>query len=251
MTRHRIAILLLCVAALTGCATTAGPSAAPPPATTKAPAAAPPVTTAALPEPEVMEVNKAVMVTVELDFGGRVPTIAEAIKEIERRHAPDDKQGRTFAILDAYGEPTPDGKKLHMSMHISSEKTGTGTLVFRRTGQVLWHGRIVPGGAPPPMGGKQLRIMVDDGKGNTRLLDGSKQPPTILDAIVNDLKVPLRDFWGDGQEREVTFVYSACGCPVKVMAKRVGEKTMRTKDLPVIFPDDPAVAATIYQLMGW
>jgi hypothetical protein len=248
MATHRYLSLLLC-AALTGCATAEQSTAPPAPTAAKAPAPAP----VALPEPEIFEINKAVMVTVELDFGPSVPTIAEAVKQIERRYAPDDKQGRTFAILDAYGEPTPDGKKLHLSMHLSSEKTGTGTLVFRRTGEVLWHGRIVPGGAPPPMGGKQLRIMVDDGKGTgtSRLLDGSKQPPTILDAIVNDLKVPLRDFWADGQEREVTFVYSACGCPVKVMAKRVGEKTMRTKDLPVIFPDDPAVAATIYQLMGW
>jgi hypothetical protein len=38
---------------------------------------------------------------------------------------------------------------------------------------------------------------------------------------------------------------------VKVTAKRVGDKTVRTKDLPVIFPDDPSVAAIITRLMGW
>ena len=52
-----------------------------------------------------MEINQAVMVTQELDFGKPVPTIAEALQSIERRHQPDDGVGRTFAILDAYGEP--------------------------------------------------------------------------------------------------------------------------------------------------
>ena len=60
-----------------------------------------------------MEVAKAVMVTAELDFGPKVPSIAEALNQIERRYQPDDGQGRTFAVLDAYGEPTPDGK-LHI-----------------------------------------------------------------------------------------------------------------------------------------
>src|SRR5882724_11854265 len=32
-----------------------------------------------------MDVNQAVMVTVELDFGPSVPTIAEALREVERR----------------------------------------------------------------------------------------------------------------------------------------------------------------------
>ena len=72
-----------------------------------------------------MDINQAVMVTVELDFGPSVPTIAEALREVERRYQPDDGAGRTFAILDAYGEPTPAGK-LHMSMHVSSEKPGIG-----------------------------------------------------------------------------------------------------------------------------
>ena len=49
----------------------------------------------------------------------------------------------------------------------------------------------------------------------------------------------------------MTFIYSACGCPVKVMCRRVGERTVRTKDMPVIFPDDPAVVGVITKLMGW
>src|SRR5258705_10419765 len=56
-----------------------------------------------------MDINQAVMVTVELDFGPSVPTIAEALREGERRHQPDDGAGRTFAIPDASGETTPAG----------------------------------------------------------------------------------------------------------------------------------------------
>jgi hypothetical protein len=194
-----------------------------------------------------MEVAKAVMVTVELDFGPRIPTIAEALAQIERRHQPDDGRGRTFAILDAYGEPTADGK-LHMSMHVSSEKPGLGSLVFRRTGDVLWQSRI---NGAPVSGNKNLTIVLNDGKGSEKLIDGSGNPAGIMDAKIKDLGVPVREFWPEGAEREITFIYSACGCPVKVMARRVGERTVRTKELPVIFPDDPAAVEVISRLMGW
>jgi hypothetical protein len=195
-----------------------------------------------------METAKAVVVTVEIDYGPSPPTIAEAIKDVERRYAAADGRGRTFAILDVLGEPTPDGK-LRMSMHISSEKPGTGSLVWKRTGQVLWRVRIE--GNPADSTTRQLGIFVKDDRGADRVIDGSNGPSSILDARVRDLGVPVRDFWPDGQEREVTFVYSACGCPVKVMARRVGERTVRTKELPVIFPDDPAAVATIAGLMKW
>ena len=197
-----------------------------------------------------MEVAKAVMVTVELDFGSKVPSIAEGLKEIERRYAPDDGQGRTFAILDAYGEPTPDGK-LHMSMHVSSEKPGTGALVFKRTGEILWQSRIVASSNAPAFSGKNLTILLDDGAGKTLMVDGSKNPATILDAGLRDSQALVRDLWPDGAERELTFIYSACGCPVKAMVRRVGDRTVRTKDLPVMFPDDPAAMRLISQLMGW
>ena len=199
-----------------------------------------------------MEVAQAVMVTSELDFSNKPPTIAQALLEIERRYEPVDGRGRTFAILDAYGEPTVDGK-LHISMHVSTEKPGVGQLVFRRTGETLWKIRIVPATHPPSssFAGKNLLIMLDDGHGKEYLLDGSKTSGSILDAVVRDLALPVRDFWPDGAERVATFFYSACGCPVKVMVRRVGEKSVRVKELPVIFPDDPAVAATIGRLMGW
>jgi hypothetical protein len=212
-----------------------------------------PVRPGAIPtnEPPTMEINQAVMVTVELDFGPKVPSIAEALTEIERRSQPDDGVGRTFAILDAYGEPTAGGKKLHVSMHVSSEKPGLGTLIFKRTGEVLWQNRIVVGTNATTFQGKNLLILLDNGAQRTFTVDGSQNPASILDASIKELGLPVNQFWPDGAEREVTYIYSSCGCPVKVMARRVGDRTVRTKDTPVIFPDDPAVVAVITRLMAW
>ncbi len=195
-----------------------------------------------------MEVAKAVMVTAELDFGPKVPSIADALNEIERRYQPDDGQGRTFAVLDAYGEPTPDGK-LHISMHVSSEKPGGGQLIFKRTGEVLWRGKI--NSTSQPIQPKNLTILLDNDKGTTLTVDGSNNPSSIIDAKVKPGDLPVRDVWPDGQERELTFIYSACGCPVHVLAKRAGDRTLRVKDTPVIFPDDPAVVTVIARLMRW
>jgi hypothetical protein len=198
-----------------------------------------------------IEMNKAVMVTVELDFGPNIPTIAEAMNHIERRSEPADGVGRTFAVLDAYGEPTPDGK-LHISMHVSAEKPGIGSIVFRKTGEVLWRSRIVRGtNDVKNFQGKNLLVLVDNGQGKSWTVDGSSNPLSILDANVKELGKPLRDVWPDGEEREMTFIYSACGCPVKAMTRRVGDRTERTKDLPVMFPDDPAAVEVISRLMRW
>lgn len=209
-------------------------------------ASAPP---AASPTLNKMNVAQAVMVTEELDFGLPVPSIAQALSEIERGYAPDDGQGRTFAILDAYGEPTPDGK-LHISMHVSSEKPGTGYLRFKRTGKILWQARIGnPGDAPA--GAKNLLIYLDNGAGGTFVLDGTRSGASVLDGFLKDSQQKVRDVWPDQTVREITYVYSACGCPVKVLVRRVGERTERVKDTPVIFPDDPAAVQTIAQLMKW
>jgi hypothetical protein len=199
-----------------------------------------------------LEVAQSVMVTVELNFGQAIPTIAGALQEIERHYDPVDGLGRTFAILDAYGEPTAAGK-LHISMHVSAEKAGLGSLVFRPTGDVLWKSRIVPATSRPAssFAGKNLLITISNGQGKPYLLDGSKGSRSILDATVRDLNIPVREFWPDGAEREATFFYSACGCPVTVTAVRFQDKTVRTKELPVIFPDDPAIARAISRLMGW
>lgn len=198
------------------------------------------------------EVNQALMVTVELDFGGPPPTIAEALNSIERRHQPDAGSGRVFAILDAYGEPTADGKKLHMSMHISTEKPGVGSLIFKRTGETLWSSRVVAStNVHSSFSGGALTILFDNGSGKMFTVDGSKSPETIIDAGIKEAGQPVRDLWQEGAEHEMTFIYSACGCPVKVTCRRVGERTVRTKDMPVIFPDDPAVVGVITKLMGW
>lgn len=199
-----------------------------------------------------IEVNQALMVTVELDFGGKVPGVAEALREIERRHQPDDGAGRVFAILDGYGEPTPDGKKLHLSMHLSMEKPGTGSLVFKKTGETLWSGRVIPTtNAPSPFGGRSLTVLFDNGSGKLLTVDGSTNPTSLLDATLKESGQLLRDAWADGKEAEITFIYSACGCPVKVLCRRTGDRTVRVKEMPVIFPDDPAVVEVITRLMRW
>lgn len=206
-----------------------------------------PSPTGASSDVQTMEVAKAVMVTVELDLGKKIPTIAEALGEIERRHQPDDGQGRTFAVLDAYGEPTPEGK-LHISMHVSSERPGTGSLIFKRTGEVLWTAKII---GQPVSSIKNLTILIDDGAGKTFTIDGSNNPQSILDAKIQGRSETVRELWPDKAEREFTFIYSACGCPVKVKVKRAGDKTIRSSDTPVIFPDDPAAVVTISRLMRW
>jgi hypothetical protein len=203
-------------------------------------------------EPIKMKIAQAVMVTVDLDFGDRIPSIAEAIQQIERGYAPDDGVGRTFAILDAYGEPTPDGKKLHMSMHVSSEKPGMGTLRFKGAGELLWRARIGdPGDAPAGQKNLMIYLSKGTGDGGVYVLDGTRGGDSVLNAYLQNSQQRARDVWPDGAERELTFVYSACGCPVKVMCRRVGERTVRTKDTPVIFPDDAAVVMTISNLMKW
>lgn len=199
-----------------------------------------------------IEINQALMVTVELDFGPKMPGIAEALRDIERRHQPDSGTGRVFAILDAYGEPTPDGKKLHLSMHVSTEKPGIGSLVFKRTGEVLWSSRVVPStNAASKFSGTALRIFLDDGAGKLLTVDGSNNPSSVLDASIEEAGQPVSVMWPDGAEREVTFIYSACGCPVKVKCQRIGDRTIRTRELPVIFPDDPSAVTLISRLMRW
>ena len=197
--------------------------------------------------PIQMKVAQAVVVTEEFDFGGRVPTIAEAIQQVERSYQPDDGVGRTFAILDAYGEPTPDGK-LRMSMHLSSEKPGMGFLKFK--GRTFWRARIGNPG-DPAAGAKNLSIFLANGAGGNHVLDGGRRSGNVLDVFLQNSQQRTRDVWPDGAEREVTFIYSACGCPVKVMVRQQGDRTVRTKETPVIFPDDPAAVTTISNLMKW
>lgn len=207
----------------------------------------PPSTTASPAGQQTMQVAQAVMVTANLSFPEGPPSIGDALLQIERRYEPADGTGRTFAILDAFGEPSADGK-LHISMHVSSEKPGKGSLIFKPTGEVLWQGTIAGSSAAPT---KNLTIYVADEAGTSWIVDGTGDPSSVLDAKLRDKAMRVKDLWPDGAEREVTFVYSACGCPVKAMVKRQGERTVRTKTLPVLFPDDPGAVQTISRLMGW
>jgi hypothetical protein len=193
-----------------------------------------------------MDVAKAVMVTVEEDFGKNA-TIASAITQVERRYKADDGSGRTFAILDAYGEVMPDGK-VHMSMHVSSEKPGTGQIIHKKTGKVLWDAKINPVSVPPPP--KALRIIVEGAPGGSFNVDVISAN-NILNATASGKGMPVMNLWPDGAEMEVTFIYSMCGCPVKAKVKRMGDKTVRTNDMPVMFPDDPDALKTIAKFMKW
>ena len=138
-------------------------------------------------------------------------------------------------------------------MHVSTEKPGTCSLIFKRTGEMLWSSRIVPSKDPNKrqFTGKNLSIFIDDGAGHLLTVDGSNNPTWIMDAVVKEKGALLNTVWPSGAEHEVTFIYSACGCPVKVMARREGERIVRTKELPVMFPDDPAVVELIARLMRW
>ncbi len=199
--------------------------------------------------PPVTEVAQSLMVTVELDLGPKPPPMHEALREIERISQADTGTSRTFAVLDADGSVTADGK-LHIQMHLSMEKPGLGSLVFRRTGEVLWKSRIVASTNAPPHP-KQLTIYMANVAGRSWLLDGSKGLKPVLDLPINNTPGTVRDLWPDGAEHEFTFIYSVCGCPVKAKVRRTGESTARTTELPVMFPDDPEALRIIRQMMGW
>ncbi len=203
---------------------------------------------AALP---TLEAIQSVVVTQDLDFGAKPPGLAEVMQEIDRRSQPDDGRGRTFAILEAFnGEVQPDGK-VRVSLRVSTEKPGLGEIVFRRTGQVLWKTRITPATRKPPMNAGALMILFDNGEGKTFMVDGSAGPSSILEAPMMESPLTVAQAWPDGASREITFIYSACGCPVKVTCRREGSRTVRTQSAQVIFPDDPAAVQVINSLMGW
>jgi hypothetical protein len=127
-------------------------------------------------------------------------------------------------------------------------------LVFKRTGETLWRSQITPAtnsATAKPSAPQNLTILLDNLQGKTWMVDGSNNPATLMAANLRDVGAPVGSVWPDGTEMEASFIYSVCGCPVKVRVRRVGERTIRTKELPVIFPDDPAVVRVIEKLMGW
>ncbi|MFM1770505.1 MAG: hypothetical protein RJA22_3034 [Verrucomicrobiota bacterium] len=235
---------ILLVALLNGCTPGGQPG---PTAATNAPAAP----AAAVPE-VAMDTAQSVVITQDLDFGTARPTLAEALAQIDRLSTPDDGRGRTFAILEAFnGEWQPDGK-MRVSLRISTEKPGLARVVFRRTNTELWKSRVTLATNKPPFQAGQLRILFDNGDGKTYNVDGSTNPATILDAMLKEPGLPVSMAWPDGAERELSFIYSSCGCPIKVACRRVGARTERTKAASqVIFPDDPAALAVINRLMAW
>jgi len=198
-----------------------------------------------------MEAAQSVVVTHDLDVGLGVTTLGEVMPDIERHHKPDDGAGRTFAILEAFnGAIQPDGK-MRVSLRVSSEKPGLAAITYRRAVEPLWKSRITPATHKPPFTGGSLTIYFDVGDGKVFTVDGSTGPSSILTATLKEPGVQIGPIWPEGEVRELTFTYSACGCPIKVKCRRAGEGTARTDATQVIFPDDPAAMQVINALMKW
>ena len=216
---------------------------------------APPATaTTADTNAPAMEANQSVVVTQDLDFGPRPPGLEEVLGAIERRHQAADGAGRTFAILEAFTQPgaiQPDGR-LRVSLRISTEKAGIGEILFRRTGISLWKSRITPATHKSAFTGGSLTILFDSGDGKSFTVDGSMNPSSILDATLKEPGVPVAQAWPEGEVRDLSFIFSACGCPIHVKCRRAGDRTVRTEPATqVIFPDDPAAVQVISRLMRW
>jgi len=198
-----------------------------------------------------MEAAQSVVVTHDLELAPGVTTLADVMRDIERHSKADNGGGRTFAILEAFnGAIQPDGK-MRVSLRVSTEKPGLGGITYKRMAEPLWKCHITPATHKPPFTGGNLTIYFDVGDGKTYTVDGSTGPPSILAAMLKEPGVQIGQIWPDGETREVTFVYSACGCPIKVKCSRAGERTVRTDPTQVIFPDDPAAMQVINPLMKW
>ena len=94
-------------------------------------------------------------------------------------------------------------------------------------------------------------ILFDNGEGKTFMVDGSTGAASILEAPLKETSFIVAQAWPDGASHELSFIYSACGCPIKVLCRREGNRTVRANAGQVIFPDDPAVVQVINALMGW
>lgn len=198
-----------------------------------------------------LEAAQSVVVTHDLEVGPGVTTLAEVMRDIKRHNLADNGAGRTFAILEAFnGAIQPDGK-MRVSLRVSSEKPGLGAITYRRAAEPLWKSRITPATHKPPFTGGSLTIYFDVGDGKVFTVDGSTGPSSILTATLKELGVQIGQVWPEGEIREMTFIYSACGCPIKVKCRRAGEGTVRTDATQVLFPDDPAAMQVISNLMRW
>jgi hypothetical protein len=201
-----------------------------------------------------MEANQSVVVVKDLGFGKQPPSLEAVLKEIERRSQPESGQGRTFAILEAFTQVDAITTNLNLCLRISSEKPGIGEVIYNRGGKPLslWKSRITPATRKSGFTGGSLTILFDAGDGRHLAVDGSMNPATIFDAMLKEAGVPVAQAWPEGEVRDLSFIYSACGCPIHVKCRRKGERTVRTEsDIQVIFPDDPAAMQVISRLMGW
>ncbi len=204
-------------------------------------------------KPDSMMLQESVMVTIEENFGPAVKSIADALTHIERKYQPFDGQGRTFAILDAFGNKMPDGR-MHISMHISSEKAGGAQLVLASTGKVLWNSKIYPKADGTKVAAqKQLNIYIEreNEKDKFYTIDGSGNPANIFSCKLNETKASVNDYWKNNTVKEFIFIYSACGCPVHVKFLRKGNTSVYQSGDNVIFPDDSGVLSMIHKLMAW
>ncbi|HEU0011691.1 MAG TPA: hypothetical protein VFT34_17885 [Verrucomicrobiae bacterium] len=198
-----------------------------------------------------MEAAQSVVVVKDLGFGRQPPRLEDVVRDIERHSQPEDGHGRTFAILEAFTQPDLETSNINLCLRISTEKPGIGQITYRRTGKELWKCRITPATHKPPFTGGSLTIYFDVGDGKVFTVDGSTGPSSILTAMLKEPGVQIGPIWPEGEVRELTFTYSACGCPIKVKCRRAGEGTARTDATQVIFPDDPAAMQVINALMKW
>jgi hypothetical protein len=199
-----------------------------------------------------MMVQESLMVTIEEHFGPGVESIADALARIERKYMAYDKQGRTFAILDAFGNKMPDGR-MHISMHISAEKAGYAELVISTTGKVIWSCSIHPRrDGTRTAGTKQLNIYIEreNEKDKYYTVDGSGNPATIFNCRLDETKESVNDYWKNNTVKEFIFIYSACGCPVHAKFLRQGNRSVFQSGDAVIFPDDSEVLVMLRKLMA-
>jgi hypothetical protein len=146
-----------------------------------------------------------------------------------------------------------DGR-MHISMHISSEKAGGAQLIHKTLRKVLWNCRILPKKDGTKIAAeKQLMIYIEreNEKDKYFTVDGSGNPATIYDCKLDETKQSLNDYWKNNTVKEFIFIYSACGCPVHVKFLRMGFKSIFQSGDNVIFPDDPAVLSVLHKLMAW
>jgi hypothetical protein len=201
-----------------------------------------------------MEANQSVVVVKDLGFGRQPPSLEAVLKELERRSQAEGGQGRTFAILEAFTQTDPITTNLNLCLRISSERPGIGEIIYNHAGKAvsLWKSRITPPTHKTGFTGGELRIHFDTGDGKSFTVDGSMNPTTIFDAMLKEPGVPVAQAWPEGEVRDLSFIYSACGCPIHVKCLRKGERTVRPEmGSQVIFPDDPAAMQVINRLMGW